>query len=154
MSLQTATLAVVLLTCIITPAQTASQTAGPATGRPISASQWHEPHGRYTITLPAGWQVDDSQGNLKITNGTSWAIFDTTSGQGAPLDIAQKASAQMQPMVSDWKVYGQGPFITAAQHPAAGITVGCTVPTRTGPTNRVMLFLAQSAGGGNFVTMT
>ena len=121
---------------------------------PASATAWHEPHGRYTISIPTGWRLDDSQGNLKITSGTAWAIFDTTSGPATPLEAAQRAAAQMQPMVSDWKIYNQGPYATALQHPAGGVSVTCTVPTKTGPTSRVMLFLAQSAGNNNYVTMT
>lgn len=60
----------------------------------------------------------------------------------------------MQPQVSIWNVHNQGPYTTRSHHASAGMTVLCTVPTRSGPTNRVMLFLSQSAGSGNFVTMT
>ena len=121
---------------------------------PLTGTPWHEPHGRYTITVPTGWRVDDSQGNLKITSGDAWAIIETTSGPASALEAAQKSAAQMQPMVSDWKIYSQGPYTTALQHPAGGVSVTCTVPTKAGPTSRVMLFLAQAAGNNNYVTMT
>ena len=143
---------ILALALIATPAVLPAQHFRAQSNAP--ATQWHEPHGRFTITIPAGWRVDDSQGNLKITNGDSWAIFETTSGPATALEAAQRTAAQMQPMVSDWKVYSQGPYATALQHPAGGVSVTCTVPTKAGPTSRVMMFLAQSAGSNNYVTMT
>ena len=120
---------------------------------PLQGPQWHEPHGRFTITIPAGWHIDDSQPAMKITNGSSWAIFDTTSLAGGPLAVAQRDAAQMQSMVGNWKVVNQGNF-TAGQNAAAGITVTCDVPTKTGSSPRVMLFLAMAAGNDNYATMT
>jgi hypothetical protein len=141
-------LAILALSTIL-PLATPAQQPGLA-----GASQWKEPNGRYTISIPSGWKVDTSSNNLKITSGDNWAIFDTTSAPGTALDLAQKIAGQMQPMVSDWKVFNQGAFTTASHHPSAGVTVGCSVATKTGPTPRVMLFAAQGAGGGNYVTMT
>ncbi len=121
---------------------------------PLQGTQWREPRGRYSITIPAGWHIDDSQPTMKITNGTSWAIFDTTSLSGGPLAAAQKQASQMQSMVSNWKVVNQGEYTTPTNHPAAGVTVTCDVPTRQGKEARVMLFTALSAGNDNYVTMT
>ena len=125
----------------------------PQQSAPLQGTQWHEPHGRFTITIPAGWHIDDSQPSMKITNGSSWAIFDTTSLAGGPLAVAQRDASQMQAMVGNWKVVHQGNF-TASNHPAAGLTVTCDVPTRSGNTQRVMLFLAMGAGNDNYATMT
>ena len=121
---------------------------------PLQGTQWREPHGRYTITIPAGWHIDESQPSMKITNGTSWAIFDTTSLAGGPLAVAQREANQMQPMVGNWKVVNQGEYTTPTNHPAAGVTVTCDVPTRQGKDARVMLFTAMGAGNDNYVTMT
>ena len=121
---------------------------------PLQGTQWREPRGRFSITIPAGWHIDDSQPSMKITNGTSWAIFDTTSLAGGPLAAAQKEANQMQPMVSNWKVVSQGDYTTPTNHPAAGVTVTCDVPTRQGKEARVMLFTAMGAGNDNYVTMT
>ena len=138
------------LAATILPAQTNRRTADTQS----TGSVYHEPNGRYTLTVPAGWHIDTSQGNLKITSGDSWANFNTTSGPATPLAAAQKEAGQMQTLVSDWNVYSQGAYTTAAQHPAAGVSVTCTVASRSGATHRVMMFLAQSAGNGNYVTMT
>jgi hypothetical protein len=124
------------------------------TGGLANAQTWKEPNGRYSISIPSGWKVDTSAGNLKITNGDSWAIFDTKSQPGEPLDVAKSTADAMAPMVSDWQVFNQGPFTTARHHPAAGMTVGCTVATRSGPTKRVMLFSVLGAGNQNYVVMT
>ena len=120
---------------------------------PLQGTEWHEPHGRFTITIPAGWHIDDSQPSMKITNGSSWALFETTSLAGGPLAVAQRDASQMQPMVGNWKVINQGNF-TAGQNAAAGITVTCDIPTKTGNSPRVMLFLAMAAGNDNYATMT
>ena len=119
---------------------------------PLEGRQWHEKNGRFTMTIPAGWHVDDSQPAMKITNGSSWALFNTTSLAGGPMAVAQREASQMQPMVGNWKVVNQGNF-TAGQSPAAGITVTCDVPTKTGNSPRVMLFLAMGAGNDNYATM-
>ena len=119
---------------------------------PLQGTQWHEKNGRFTITIPAGWHIDDSQPVMRITNGSSWALFDTTSLAGGPMAVAQRDASQMQSMVGNWKVVNQGNF-TAGQNQAAGITVTCDVPTKTGNTPRVMLFLAMAAGNDNYATM-
>lgn len=115
---------------------------------------WSEPHGRYTIAIAPGWRVDDSQGNLKVVKGSSWAIFDTESKQGSPMDVAQANAKQMGGMVSGWQVVQQQPFETPRHHSSAGVTAFASVPTRNGSEQRVMTFAAQSAGSGNFVTLT
>ncbi len=86
------------LTAAAAPAQYGAQ---PQQQTHSGPTQWHEPNGRYTIQIPAGWQIDDSQGNLKITSGDAWAIFDTTSMPGGALAVAQRNANQMKPMVSD-----------------------------------------------------
>lgn len=128
---------------------TAPQNAGQA-----GLQHWSEPHGRYTIAIAPGWRVDDSQGNLKVVKGASWAIFDTESKQGSAMDVAQANAKRMSGMVSDWQVVQEAPFETPRRHSSAGVTAFANVPTRTGNEPRVMTFAAQSAGSGNFVTLT
>ncbi len=115
---------------------------------------WSEPHGRYTIAIAPGWQVDDSQGTLKVVKGSSWAILDTESKQGSAMDVAQANAKQMSGMVSGWQVVQQQPFETPRHHSCGGVTAFASVPTRGGSEQRVMTFAAQSAGSGNFVTLT
>ena len=116
---------------------------------------WREPHGRFSITIPAGWKVEDGQQNLKITQGTNWATFDTISRSGEPLDVAINAASQMKPFVQEWTIVNEGPFTTPRQHPAAGLTASGMVATRSGPPHKqTFLFTALSAGSGNFVVMT
>ena len=122
---------------------------GMAGGRQVKES-----HGRFTMTVPQGWNVQMSADSIKITQGDNWAIFETMSKQGEPLQVAQGQASQMQSMYTSWQVFNQGPFTTTLHHPAAGVTVGATVSTKTGPKQVVMLFAAQGAGSGNFVTMT
>ena len=128
---------------------TAPQSAGQTT-----VQHWSEPHGRYTIAIASGWRMDDSQGNLKVIKGSSWAIFDTESKQGSAIDVAQANAKQMSGMVSGWQIVQQGPFETPRHHSSAGVTAFANVPTRSGGEQRVMTFAAQSAGSGNFVTLT
>jgi hypothetical protein len=115
---------------------------------------WTHPDGLYSLTVPEGWNISSSNGSLKISSGDSWGIFDTATNQGSALDVAQKSAAQMKPMVSEWNVMNQGTFTTPNHHPSGGITASCSVSTKTGETHRVMLFVAQGAGSGHFLTMT
>lgn len=128
----------------------------PAARSRDNAPTWHEPHGRYTLTLPAGWKLESNPeaASMKISNGSSWAIFETSSSNGESLALAQQSARQMQPMYANWTVLNQGAFETALHHPAGGITVQATVTTRTGSQQVVMLFVTQSAGQGHFVSMT
>jgi hypothetical protein len=131
------------------------QSAAPAGGGASGATKdYKESHGRYTISIPAGWNVNIQPDSIKITQGDTWAIFETSSMSGQPLDVAKKKAAEMQSMYTSWQVFNQGPFTTGHKHPAGGMTIGATVNTKAGPKQVVMLFTSQSAGGGNFVNMT
>lgn len=134
-------------------------------GRTVQASQngqlqsdggqvWHDPRGRFSVTIPAGWQLDTSQGNLKIAQGHNWATFDALSNTGQPLDVAQQAASQMQPMVSNWRVANQGPFAGPNGHPAAGMTAVASVATRSGSQQQTFLFVSLSAGSNHYLLMT
>ena len=155
MHLRAALLLTLLAAAPALPAQNQGQNRGQQSrqSQPLQGQQWHEPHGRFTITIPNGWHIDDSQPSMKITNGSSWAIFDTTSLAGGPLAVVHRDASQMQAMVGNWKVVNEGNF-NAGQNAAAGITVTCDVPTKTGNSPRVMLFLAMAAGNDNYATMT
>jgi len=127
------------------------QPSGPsATG----GQTYRDPNGRFSITVPAGWAIDTSQGNLKITHGDAWANFNTQSQAGGPLKVAQSEALKMEQFMSDPKVLSQGNFTTAGKYPAGGITLGCTISTKSGPAHRVMLFNAIAAGNDNYVVMT
>jgi hypothetical protein len=127
----------------------------PAGAPPAAGGQiYHDPNGRFTMTIPAGWTIDTSAGNLKITNGDAWANFNTEYQTGGPLAVVQAEAQKMEQFLTDPKVLNQGSFTTAAQYPAAGITLGCTVSAKSGPTHRVMLFNVIAAGNDNYVVMT
>jgi hypothetical protein len=115
---------------------------------------YREPNGRYTLTIPPGWAVDTSQGNLKITKGDAWANFNTQYQTGGPLAVAQSEALKMEQFMTEPKVLNQGNFTTGAKYPAAGITLGCTISTKAGPAHRIMLFNAIGAGNDNYVVMT
>jgi hypothetical protein len=115
---------------------------------------YKDPQGRFSITIPSGWTVDTSAGNLKITRGDAWANFNTQSQAGGPLKVAQTEALKMEQFMTEPKVLNQGNFTTGAKYPAAGITIGCTISTKSGPAHRIMLFNAIAAGNDNYVVMT
>lgn len=126
-----------------------------AQSRPSSGvGHWRDPKGRYTIAIAPGWAVDDSKGNLKVSKGTSWAIFDTETGKPDPMDVARTNAEQMHGMVAGWQVVQQEYFETPKHHPCAGVVAVANVTDRAGSKPRVLNFVAQSAGSGNYVTMT
>lgn len=129
--------------------------ATPPGGRDIAgATTWRHPQGLYSLSVPPGWNVDTSSNNPKLTNGDTWAIFETSASNSTPMQVAQKDAGQMQPMLSNWKVDDQGSFQTRHNHGAAGITASASVPARGGPTQRTLLFWTQTDGQQHFVTMT
>lgn len=115
---------------------------------------YKDPQGRFSIAVPSGWTVDTSAGNLKITHGDAWANFNTEYQTGGPLAVAQSTALKMEQFMTEPKVLNQGNFTTGAKYPAAGITLGCTINTRSSPAHRVMLFIAIAAGNDNYVVMT
>lgn len=115
---------------------------------------YKDPQGRFSITIPSGWVVDTSAGNLKITRGDAWANFNTEYQTGGPLAVAQSTALKMEQFMTEPKVLNQGNFTTGAKYPAAGITIGCTISTKSGPAHRIMLFNAIAAGNDNYVVMT
>lgn len=128
--------------------------APPAAISTAGGQIYKDPQGRFSITIPAGWTVDTSQGNLKITHGDAWANFNTQSMAGGPLKVAQSEALKMEQFMTEPKVLNQGNFTTGAQYPAGGITIGCIISTKSGPAHRIMLFNAIAAGNDNYVVMT
>jgi hypothetical protein len=131
----------------------ASPTAAPAADALAGGQLYHDPNGRFTLTIPPGWTIDASQGSLKITNGDAWARFDTATITGTPINVAISTAQKMEQFVTEPKVLAQGDYTTAGNYPAAGLTAGCMLSTKTGPVHRVMLFNAISAGNDNYVIM-
>lgn len=125
--------------------------AAPASG---GGQVYKDPQGRFSITIPSGWAVDTSAGNLKITHGDAWANFNTEYQTGGPQAVAQSTALKMEQYMTDPKVLNQGNFTTGAKYPAAGLTIGCTISTKSGPAHRIMLFNAIAAGNDNYVVMT
>ena len=115
---------------------------------------YHDPQGRFSLTIPPGWAVEASQGSLKITKGDAWARFDTDSMVGTPINVAIATAQKMEQFVTEPKILNQGSYTTAGNYPAGGLTAGCMLATKTGPAHRVMLFNAIAAGNDNYVIMT
>jgi hypothetical protein len=115
---------------------------------------YHDPNGRFTMTIPVGWTVEASAGNLKITHGDAWANFNTEYQTGGPQSVAQSTALKMEQFMTDPKVLNQGNFTAGGKYPAAGITIGCTIATKSGPAHRIMLFEAIAAGSDNYVVVS
>jgi hypothetical protein len=130
--------------------QSANAASPPAAGGKL----YHDPQGRFSLTIPAGWAIDTSAQNLKITKGDAWANFNTDYQTGGPLAVAQSTAEKMEQFMSEPKVLNQGNFTAAGKYPAAGVTLGCTISTKSGPAHRIMLFNAIAAGNDNYVVMT
>jgi hypothetical protein len=132
-----------------TPAGAPAPSASTAGGQ-----TYRDPSGRFTLTVPAGWAIDTSQGNLKITHGDAWANFNTEYQTGGPQAVAQSTALKMEQFMTDPKVLNQGNFTAGGKYPAAGITIGCTIATKSGPAHRIMLFEAIAAGSDNYVVVS
>lgn len=131
-----------------------TQPAGTAAPSSAGGQAYRDPQGRFSMTIPAGWTIDTSAQNLKITKGDAWANFNTDYQTGGPQAVAQSTALKMEQFMTDPKVLNQGNFTAGGKYPAAGITLGCTIATKTGPAHRIMLFNAIAAGNDNYVVMT
>ena len=124
-----------------------------ANNAPIAGStQYKEPNGRYSMTIPPGWKLEANQAaaNLTIRQGEAWAIFSTSYSTQPPLGVIHKEADQMKGMYTSFQPLNDSPFTTQSKHPAAGMTVAAVVP----PGKKVvMLYVTQGAGGGNYMTM-
>ena len=131
----------------------AALNAGPAPS-PSGGQSYRDPQGRFTITIPAGWNIDTSAQNLKITHGDAWANFNTEYQTGGPQAVAQSTALKMEQFMTNPKILNQGNFTAGGKYSAAGITLGCTIANKSGPAHRIMLFEAIAAGNDNYVVMT
>lgn len=130
------------------------QPSNPGASTSAGGKAYRDPQGRFSMTIPAGWAIDPSAQNLKITKGDAWANFNTEYQTGGPLAVAQSTAQKMEQFMTDPKVLNQGNFTSGGKYPAAGITLGCTIATKTGPAHRIMLFEAIAAGSDNYVVLT
>lgn len=112
--------------------------------------QYHDPRGRFNLTIPPGWQVAGDADQLRITQGSTWAVFTTSTNGGQPMDVDQALARQMQPQYQRFAVLNQGAYQTANfHHPAAGITLSTVKDGK----ETVMLIVTQGAGSGHYLTM-
>jgi len=109
---------------------------------------YHDPQGRYSLSVPGGWNTASDNGNLTLSSGASWVTV--APGNGAqPADANHQLIQQMQAQFKQFKVLNDGDFQSNG-HPAHG-----TNATGINPKGeRVSLLLVSiGAGNGNYLAL-
>jgi hypothetical protein len=109
---------------------------------------YHDPQGRFSLAVPAGWNTASDNGNLTLSSGSSWASFMTGSG-AQPGDANHQVIQQIQAQYKEFKVLNEGDFKSNG-HPAHGTNATGINPKGA----RVsVLVVSIGAGSGNYLTI-
>ena len=113
------------------------------------SNTYHDPQGRYTLTVADGWtaKADDS-GSAQLRSGASWATLLAGTGSDAT-GVNHGILQQIQSQYQDFRVLNEG-NLQVNGHPAHGSNA--TGINRQGA--RVsLLVISISAGSGHFLTV-
>lgn len=117
---------------------------------PSSSGAFHDPQGRYSLTVPDGWSAapQADSGALQLSSGPNWAMLMTGSGS-VPSDVNHQVTQQIQAQFTGFQLLNEGD-LQVNGHPSHG-----TNATGMNPKGeRVsVLVLSISAGSGHFLTV-
>jgi hypothetical protein len=122
-------------------------------GQPSAAAvpapnSYRDPRGRFTLTLPNGWNATtDANGTPQLSSGSSWVTLVATGGS-QPDQVNHQLVQQIQPQYKDFQVLNEGP-LQVNGHPAHGSTVSAI---NRKPERVSILVISVSAGSGHFLT--
>ena len=78
-------------------------------GQPTS---YHDPQGRFSFTVPAGWKMEpqgrDGEDGVMISNGASWAMIGPYGGVEDTIDLVESLASQYQSEYQDYNMGDHG----------------------------------------------
>jgi hypothetical protein len=109
---------------------------------------YHDPQGRYSLSVPAGWNTASDNGNLTLSSGASWVSVATSTG-AKPADVSHQIVQQIQAQYKNFQLLNEGDFQSNG-HAAHGSNATGVNPKGA----RVsVLVVSISAGSGNYLVL-
>jgi hypothetical protein len=132
-----------------------SQSQGQASGQfpsPDGAGSgsgaYHDPQGRFSLSVPNGWNTASDNGNVTLSSGASWVSVATSTG-AKPADVNHQIVQQIQAQYKNFQLLNEGDFQSNG-HAAHGSTATGVNPKGA----RVsVLVVSISAGSGNYLVL-
>lgn len=109
---------------------------------------FRDPQGRYSFTVPPGWNVNSSNGNTMVMSGDAYAMFFAGSGSSAG-QVAQSVAQQYTQQYKQVQVLNQGDTQVNG-HPAHGINLTGINPKGV---RASVLVISIDAGSGHILTV-
>jgi hypothetical protein len=109
---------------------------------------YHDPQGRYSLAVPAGWNTASDNGNLTLSSGASWVSVATSTG-AKPADVGHQIVQQIQAQYTNFQILNEGDFQNNG-HAAHG-----TNATGINPKGArvAVLVVSINAGNGNYLVL-
>jgi hypothetical protein len=88
--------------------QVSTQTSASAQS---GAGIYHDPYGRYSLTVPDGWtaEAQPNNGALQLSSGASWAMI-VTGGGPNPREVNHQITQQIQAQFTGFQLLNEGDF--------------------------------------------
>lgn len=112
------------------------------------AQTFQDPHGRYTVSLPAGWAAAVTGDSPVFRNGPSWAQVRLVKAASASEAIDQ-AVALFRPQFSAFSMINRGDTVIAGR-PSHGLNIDATT---TAGERVSVLFTAQPQGQHHYFVL-
>lgn len=112
------------------------------------SNAYHDPQGRFSLAVPAGWNTASDNGNVTLSSGASWVSVATSTG-AKPADVNHQIVQQIQAQYKNFQLLNEGDFQSNG-HAAHGTNATGVNPKGA----RVsVLVVSISAGSGNYLVL-
>jgi hypothetical protein len=109
---------------------------------------YHDPQGRFSLAVPAGWNTASDNGNLTLSSGASWVSVATSTG-AKPADVNHQIVQQIQAQYKNFQVLNEGDFQNNG-HAAHGTNATGINPKGV---RASLLVVSINAGSGNYLVL-
>jgi len=109
---------------------------------------YHDPQGRYSLAVPAGWNTASDNGNLTLSSGANWVSVATSTGAKAG-DVNHQIVQQIQAQYKNFQILNEGDFQSNG-HAAHGTNATGINPKGV---RASVLVVSIDAGSGNFLVL-
>ncbi|MGI8509133.1 MAG: hypothetical protein ACR2MQ_07400 [Gemmatimonadaceae bacterium] len=102
-------------------------TSTAAAAQQSRASAYHDPNGRFSVAVPAGWTAAPQGDGVVIKQGATYVLITPVEGAGSSQDVVATLSKQFGSQWRSISTVNQGDF-TFARGPASYVTYAGTNP--------------------------
>jgi hypothetical protein len=112
-------------------------------------TNYRDPQGRFTVTIPDGWNLQSNNGRVQLSSGPSYAVLTTGSGIAQPADVVNFLAGQFQKQYQNFRLSSQNTFKAGPHDAAFGIFFG----TNGKGEDVVLELVGISAGGDRYLAI-